>query len=263
MTRTVGTDGEKALIDAFKHEFGFAQHMTCFIHVRQNVKLRDCNIPTQFSSDILDDILGKKVGPVYIEGLVDAQDCKDLQEKVKRFVERLQNASQADMECFITWFQNHKTPVIQDSMLRSVREECGLGSPPSQFTTNACEAANSMLKHEVNYKFNNLVREKEREVERVIIGREKYELKQQYQSFQVSETKWFAMSTIQREQHLNKFACAPVIEVSSSGDLNVTVSSECLGRDLTLASSLSVDVNTWADSVKLSRGNMVQSCRTS
>jgi len=31
--RVIGTDGEKALIDAFKHEFGFAQHLTCFIHV--------------------------------------------------------------------------------------------------------------------------------------------------------------------------------------------------------------------------------------
>ncbi len=36
--RVVGTDGEQALIDAFKHEFGFAQHLTCFNHVRRNVK---------------------------------------------------------------------------------------------------------------------------------------------------------------------------------------------------------------------------------
>lgn len=27
----IGTDGEQALSDAFKHEFGLAQHMTCFI----------------------------------------------------------------------------------------------------------------------------------------------------------------------------------------------------------------------------------------
>ena len=82
--RAIGTDGEKALIDAFKHEFGFAQHMTCFIHVGRNVKdkLRECNIPTQLSCEILD-IFGKKVGSVYIEGLVDAQDCIDFDEKVE------------------------------------------------------------------------------------------------------------------------------------------------------------------------------------
>ena len=246
------------MIDAFKHEFGFAQHMTFFIHVRRNVKdkLRECNIPTQISSDILDDIFGKKVGSIHIEGLVDARDCNDFQEKVERFIERLQNASlpsQANMECFITWFQKHKAPVIQDSMLRSVREECGLGSPPSHFTTNACETANCMLKNEVNYKkndmihflqkFNNMIREQGREVERAIIGRGKYELKPQYQSFHVPETKWFAMSTIQREQHLKRFASASVTE---AGDLDTAVSSECLGRDLTLAFSLSVDVNTVA-----------------
>jgi hypothetical protein len=60
------------------------------------------------------------------------------------------------------------------------------------------------------------------------------------------ETKWFAMSTIQREHHLKIFACASVTEVSSPGDLTTNVSAACLGRDLTLASSLTVDVNTVA-----------------
>ena len=45
---------------------------------------------------------------------------------------------------------------------------------------------------------------------------------------------------------LRKFSCASVTEVSSPGDLTTNVSSECLGRELTLASSLSVDVNTVA-----------------
>ena len=36
--RAFGTDGEQALSDAFKHEFGFAQHLICFIHVQRNVK---------------------------------------------------------------------------------------------------------------------------------------------------------------------------------------------------------------------------------
>ena len=36
-------------------------------------------------------------------------------------------------------------------MIRQVREECGLGSPPAPFTTNAYETANYILKHKVNY----------------------------------------------------------------------------------------------------------------
>ena len=33
-----GADGEKALIDAFSHEFGFAIHLLCAIHLQRNVK---------------------------------------------------------------------------------------------------------------------------------------------------------------------------------------------------------------------------------
>ena len=38
MLRVFGTDGEKALIESFQHEFPFAQHLTCFIHARTNIK---------------------------------------------------------------------------------------------------------------------------------------------------------------------------------------------------------------------------------
>lgn len=60
----IDTDGEKALVDAFKHEFGFSQHLTCFIHVRKNIKekLRECCLSSQSSDEILNDILGKKMG---------------------------------------------------------------------------------------------------------------------------------------------------------------------------------------------------------
>ena len=45
--RVIGTGGEQALVDAFKHEFPYAQHLTCFVYVRRNMKmkLQDCNIP--------------------------------------------------------------------------------------------------------------------------------------------------------------------------------------------------------------------------
>ena len=71
--RVIGTDGEKPLINAFKHEFGFSQHLTCFIHVRRNVKekVREYNIADELSVEIVDDIFGKKLGAVYIERLVD------------------------------------------------------------------------------------------------------------------------------------------------------------------------------------------------
>ena len=101
-------------------------------------------------------------------------------------------------------------------MLCSVRKDCGLGSPPSQFTTNAGETANSMLKSQTNYKrsemfefvekLKQLIYEQDREIEQAIIGRGKYRLCPQYMSLHVPEVKWFVMSIPQREQHIRKFS---------------------------------------------------------
>lgn len=88
--RAIGTDGEQALSDAFKHEFGFAQHMTCFIHVQRNVKdmLHKCNIPPQASTDILNTVFGRNYGSTHMEGLVDAVDIADFH---KRWIRVLTN----------------------------------------------------------------------------------------------------------------------------------------------------------------------------
>ena len=46
--------------------------------------------------------------------------------------------------------------------------------------------------------------EQQKELERAVIGRGKYQLKQQYQYLQVAETKWFLMTPEQRKNHLSK-----------------------------------------------------------
>jgi len=68
------TDWEKVLGDAFMHEFHFSQCLTCFIHVRRNLKdkLVECNISVDLSQRILDDRFGKMLGSVVVEGIVDA-----------------------------------------------------------------------------------------------------------------------------------------------------------------------------------------------
>ena len=82
--RVFGTDGEQALIDAFSHEFTFSQHLTCFVHVRRNIKqeLEDGHIPCKLSQKFLDDIFGQRLWPVFVEGLVDASDEDDFQVKL-------------------------------------------------------------------------------------------------------------------------------------------------------------------------------------
>jgi len=172
--------------------------------------------------------------------------------------------SVADIEGFVGWFQTRKAPVIRDSMLRAVREECGLGSPPHPFTTNSSETANFILKNKVDYqqselpefllKLKELVHEQEREVERAIIGHGKYELRPQYQVWHVPETKWFTMMSAQREKHLQRFASTSITDVSFPDDAgSSTNTSLCIGRDQTLALSLSVHPNAFADGVRVPR----------
>lgn len=78
-----GTDGEKALVDAFLHNFRFAIHPYCYSHSRSNVKgeLQNRKLSQNGVSQIIADIYGKHIGAAYCEGLVDAMSEEDLYKK--------------------------------------------------------------------------------------------------------------------------------------------------------------------------------------
>ena len=117
----------------FKHDFGFAQHLTCFLHVRRNVKdkLREYNMSKELTTEILGDVFGNKLGSVYMEGLVDAKNPDDLQAKLDKVTAKWKCLGGTDqkVEQFVSWFVAYKVPVISESMFSQVGEECGLGSP--------------------------------------------------------------------------------------------------------------------------------------
>ena len=263
--RAFGTDGEQALIKAFSHEFGFSQHLTCFIHVRRNIKdkLNECHVPSHVAKEVLDNIFGKRVGGVFEEGLVDSTDNSDFQAKVESLVAKwsnMQDASAMDMRKFIEWFKANKVQTICSTMLRSVREECGLGNPPDIFTTNPSESINAMLKHKMDYKKNELptfvekVRElsleQNKEVERAIVNRGKYKFRAEYQFLEIPESKWFTMSIQQRKTHISKVhslhlasAMSEITYEPSSSDkpcasqkLSLTAESAAKGMNIPLVS---------------------------
>ena len=78
--RVLGTDGDVALSDALKDEFGFAQHSFS----------KKCERPApqlhQVASSILEDIFGEEVGSTHVEGLVDSVDTIDFNEKAEKLV---------------------------------------------------------------------------------------------------------------------------------------------------------------------------------
>lgn len=83
-------------------------------------------------------------------------------------------------------------------MLRPIREECGLGNPPSVFTTNASESINALLKRKLDYKkqelpvfidtVKELVSEERQDVEQALLNCGKLQLRPQFQALEVRET---------------------------------------------------------------------------
>ena len=135
---------------------------------------------------------------------------------------------------------------MKATMLKTVRAEAGLGSPPQPFTTNASETTNSVIKAHVKYAHSQLmefvnhlkdvVDEQEREVERAVIKRGKFRFKEEYSYLEVGESQWFNMTPHQRQIHMKKVASTRV----GSKSANVTC-----------PQSLSVDVSDVVASTNL------------
>ena len=276
-----GTDGEKALADAFGHEYRYATRLSCFIHCRQNIKqqLRDRHFPEAVAKTVLDDIFGCQQGEVFAEGLVDSASNEDFSTKLLILEKRWNEIETCNSQItpgFHGWFLQYKADIMKHTMLRPVREEAGLGSPPQTFTTNASEAVNSVIKNQVGYKSHQLIQfvdhlkavvdEQYREIERAIIGRGKYRLKKQYSFLQVSEERWFKMNESQRLDHIKKVSTTKVEEHMRSKALSMqglntsSFSSSSSSSGFSSSSALtapvnshmlSVDVNTVAANVSV------------
>ena len=190
-----GTDGEQTLMDALSHEFPFAIHLLCTIHMRRNVKqqLIDRKFPEEHRRATLDEVFGAKRGTVHFEGLIDCNTNKEFDEKLESLKQRWEQREASSSECnrgFYDWFLTHKSELMKSSTIRPVREQAGLGSPPELFSTNASESVNNVIKSKVDYKKNELhkfieklqclVNDQDLEVERAVCGRGKYRFRPQY-----------------------------------------------------------------------------------
>lgn len=138
---------------------------------------------------------------------------------------------------------------MKATMIKSIREEAGLGTPPKPFTTNASETINSVIKAHVSYKpsqlmkfvekLKELVDEQEREIERAVIKRGKYRLKEVFSYLEVDESDWFKMTKEQRRVHLKKVSQVAV-------KLAVTANTPATAHH-----SLAMDVETVSGSVAI------------
>ena len=201
-----GTDGDKAMVEAFAHNFPFALQLRCFLHLKRNVeeKLHSIGIPKQTSEVFVADIFGKQVGAVYKEGLVDRRS----EEAFDVALQQLENvwntreqpyATSSGPQFYVFFcryqadvvFCRYQADVVKFHMRRDVREAVGLGSPPSIFTTNPSEFVNAELKRKVDYKesewpvinkhVEKLVESQRDEIIRALSGRGQYRLLPEFQ----------------------------------------------------------------------------------
>ena len=134
----IGTDGESALVEASAHEFRFALHLYCFIHVCSNLKreLQDRKFPENKVSEILDMIklFGKLFGGTFCERLVDAESESLFYEKLDDFSCKMadkEKENPGSVSGFYEWLCQYKVDAIVSGMLKPIRVEAGLGVPPS------------------------------------------------------------------------------------------------------------------------------------
>ena len=147
-----GTDGERALSNAFNEEFPVADHHCCFIHLRKNIemKLSSIGINGRYQNEFLDDIFGHNAAAISYHGIVDSDDSDDFYAKLCS-LEDVWNARE--------WEITYQTPTFYDSfyasMLKPTRQKGGLGD--SLYTINDNEAENHLLKLKTDRKCVNLV----------------------------------------------------------------------------------------------------------
>ena len=225
-----GTDGEEAVVKAFKQQFSFAIHLRCFRHMKQDTQRKlnvDMGFPADAISEIIAHIFGRKDGPTFFEGLVDAHSEAEFDAKLCSLtlkweeLEELRNKKSENQITFYSWFKKYHAEEIKSTMIRSVREAAGLGDPPSEFCTNDSEAINSALKQFLGFKkpdwpiFNDKMRKfvfnQQEEVCKAIISLGQYSLRKEYQHLSVAPNCWFtALSEDQKESARKKFQHASV-----------------------------------------------------
>ena len=86
-------------------------------------RCNEFNVPPNVSQKILDDIFGAKLGSVLVEGLVDASDDTDFQNKLDDVVlswQHMSVPSSCNLRAFIDWFLANKSHVIRDNILRPI-----------------------------------------------------------------------------------------------------------------------------------------------
>ena len=83
---------------------------------------------------------------------MDSVDCNQFDKRTAQLEEKWNRIAPG----FHVWFLRQKVEVFKKSMIAPIREAAQLGSPPKNYTDNANESANFVLKDWVDFSKNNI-----------------------------------------------------------------------------------------------------------
>ena len=240
-----GTDGEKALFNAFQTVFNKAIHLHCFLHFRGNLdaKLKECNIPKPIRIEFLRDVFGNPSS--LEEGLVDVDDAHEASISSLKEIWNNRELPFNNPPRFYDWFIANCKDAVKTTMLKSLRVAAGLGNPPQPYYTNDVECHNNVIKQQTNYRAQELpqfidsmkrmIENQKKEVERAIVGMGEYKISSEFSELQVDTRNFFQMSEAQREKVIKRFYSARFKTIPDEVATNQTAknvrSAECESCD--------------------------------
>ena len=185
----IGSDDERALVNAIKAAFPQSQHILCTRHLRQNAsqKLTDDAVDKYEKATILDKIFGD-------DGLLHADDSICFEEKC----EDLESISQSVSRNFTKYFQKRlKTLLRQKRHDPDVATQTCTGK---MWTNNNCESVNHVLKQAIDWKkqplldfinqLHELVEGQVKNLKKALVDYGRFRLAASHKHFLVSKTVW-------------------------------------------------------------------------
>lgn len=128
-----------------------AIHLLCSLHMKRNVKakLQELSVPDNIQQVVLGDIFGKQVMSERLEGLVDSEDDAEFERGAEVLFKKWKNMDADEhgpMHSFTQWYCQHNKTLLKEKMLKEKRRRAGMGYFLANFTTNASESMNAVLK---------------------------------------------------------------------------------------------------------------------
>lgn len=233
-----GTDGEKALVTAFRNNFERATNLLCDLHLKANVesKLQEFGISGKEKETIVADIFGRRRGSIFEAGLADVSSSEQFVQQLDQ-LEETWSGLHKNGQNFFHWFRHHKSDDFLNCVISPVRQRAGLGYPPERFTTNRSETTNNVLQDFVSRETNGkkkvdeysfassverLIKIQNQEIELAVVGRGEYKLREEFRYLEVTPTEWSKMREDQRKAALQKIHQVNIHEVQASSVSQVT-----------------------------------------